>query len=117
MNDNVDESQEVRVTRVSINDHFVKIVQAVDVALVEALVFQAELPVGIPVREPALGGNHVHFFEVEDLENGFVEIQSIAARVLLDVAVEPRQFGRQCLPAALNRRHYFPLPRKSLVDW
>ena len=110
--------QQIRVARVIINDHLVNLLQAVGVALVEALVFHAELPVGIPVREPTVGGNHVHFFEVEDLENGFVKIQSIAARVLLDLAVEPRQFGRQRLPVALNRyRHYFPLPRKSLMDW
>ena len=116
--DNVIALQQVRVARVIINDHLVDLVQAVGVALVETLVLHAELPVGIPVRKPTVRGNHIHLFEVEHFENGFVEIQSVAARVLLDLAVEPRQLGCERLSAALNRyRHYLPFPRKSLIDW
>ena len=84
--------EQVRIARVIIDDHFVDLVQAVCVALVEALVFHAELPVGIPVGETTVSGHHVHFFEIEHLEDRLVKIQAVLARVLFDLAVEPRQF-------------------------
>ncbi len=95
--------EQVRVARVIVDDHFVDLVQAVRVALVEPLVLHAELPVGIPVRKPAVSGDHVHFFEVENFEECFVEIETIFARMHLDLSIEPRQFGCEALPAAFER--------------
>ena len=110
--------QQVRVARVIVDDHFVNLVKTVRIALVEALVLHAELPVGIPIRDTTVSGHHVHFFEIEHLENRLVKIQAILARVLFDLAIEPRQFRCQRLSSALNGDgHYLPFPRKSLMDW
>ena len=84
--------QEVCVAWVIVDDHFVDLVEAVRVALVQALVFHAELPVGIPIRKPAVSGDHVHFLEIEHLEESLVEIEAVFARMDFDFPVEPRQF-------------------------
>ena len=75
--------EQVRVARVIVDDHFVDLVQSVRVALVQPLVLHSELPVGIPVRKPAIGGDHVHLFEIENFEERLVKVETIFARVLL----------------------------------
>ena len=111
--------QQIRVARVIVDDHFVDLVQAVRVALVEPLVLHAELPVGIAVRKSAIGRDHVHLFEVEDFEERLVEVEAVFARIRFDLSIEPRQFGCETLPAGWNgdRHGYLPFPRKSLIDW
>src|SRR2546428_14015165 len=46
------------------------------------------------------------FFEIEDFEERFVEVQAVLARMLFDFTIEPRQFRCKALPPALNgQRH------------
>ena len=63
--------EQIRVAGIVVDDHLVDLVQTVRVALVQPLVLHAELPVRIAIRESAVGRDHVHFFEVEHLEEWF----------------------------------------------
>ena len=110
--------QQVGVARVVVDDHFIDLVQAVGVTLVEAFVLHAELPVGIAIGETAVGGHHVHLFKIENLEESFVEVESVLARVLLDLPIESRKLRCKGRSAALNGHgyDYLPFPRKSLMD-
>jgi len=49
--------------------------------------------VGVTVWKAAVSGDHIHFFEIEHFEDGFVEVQTVFTGVLFDFAIEPRQFG------------------------
>ena len=110
--------EQIRIAWVIVDDHLINLMQPVRVALVEPLVLHAELPMRIPVRKPAVSRNHIHFFEVENLEECFKEVESVFAGVLFDFDVEPRELGSKTSPAFDRQRHgYLPFPRKSLIDW
>ncbi len=87
--------EQIRIAGIVVDHHLVDLVQTVRVALGQPLVLHAELPVRIAVRKPAVGRDHVHFFEVEHFEDGFVEVEAVLARPLLDLHAHALQFGRQ----------------------
>ena len=96
--------EQVGVARVIVDDHFVDLVQAVRVALVQPLVLHAELPVGIPVRKSAVGRDHVHFFEVEDFEEWSRRNRDrIRARALRSRRLSRASSGVRLVPAAFER--------------
>ena len=109
--------EQIRVTRIVIDHHLVDLVQSIGVALVQAVVLHAEGLVRIAVRKTAIRRHHVHFVEIQGLENRFVEVEAVAAGIAFDFAMRAFQFGRQRLAGRQGQHGYFPFPRKSLMDW
>ena len=100
--DHVIAFEKVRIARVIVDDHFVDLVQSVRIALVQALIFHPELPVRVPVRKSAVRRDHVHLFEIQDLEERFIEVETVLARVLLDFQIESGQFRCEALSPRLD---------------
>src|SRR5262249_13191118 len=137
--------QEIGVRGVVVDHHLVDLLEAILVALGEALVIHSEAPMRIARRKTAVGGDLVHLLVGQDLERRRKEIETVCAGVALDNGLDVAEVRRQrhlqrsslrglCgarLRAApskvrLNRwrrappaplvAHYFPFPRKSRIE-
>src|SRR6185312_975233 len=104
--------EQVRVGGIGVDHHLVDLRQAPLVALRELLVVHAEAPVRIARREAAVRGDLVHRLVVEDLVDDRKEVEAEVLRVAFDLFLDVAQICGQ----RLDRRHYFPLPRNSLME-
>ena len=87
--------QQVRVARVSVDDHFVDALQAVHVRLDQLVVLGPEPPVRIAHGEATVSGEHAQLFEIEHLEDRLEEIEAIAASDLFGLDLNLPKLGRQ----------------------
>ena len=87
--------EQVRVGGVVVDDHLVDLGEAVLVPLGEALVLHPEAPVGVAVREAAVGGHHVDLVELQDLEDRVEEVEAVLARVALDLLADVVEARRE----------------------
>ena len=66
--------QQVGVTGVGIDDHFVDLLQAIRIALHQFVVLRAESPVQVANRKFCVGRQHAHFFVIDHFENSVEEV-------------------------------------------
>src|SRR5690606_41094947 len=91
--------------------HLVDLREAVFVALAQALVFHAEAPVRVAVREAAVGRDLVHLDVAQHHEDHGEEVAPVGAGDLLDAFLLEAKIPGQ---SGIGERH-LPLPRKSLM--
>ena len=86
---------QVGVARVVVDHHLVDLLQTVVITLAEPLVLHAEPPVRIADREAALGGDRVELVGVDVFEDRGEEIEAMAARIVLHLALHRDELRRQ----------------------
>ncbi len=115
--------QQIGVTRIGVDHHFIDFLQAVRVALRQLVVLGPEPPVRIPQRKAAKRGQHAHLFVIDDFKNRLEEIEPVApARASISswaarisggswrAMVSVMAIFQVVLPG------YFPVPRNSLIE-
>ena len=86
--DGVIAPHEVRVAGIVVDDHLVDFREAVLVAFLEFLILHPERPVRVASGEPAVRRDLVEVVGIDNLENGLVEIEAVAAGEPLDLVLE-----------------------------
>ena len=86
-------AHQVGVAGIVVDHQLVDFLQAVGVAFGELFVLHAEAPVGIARGEAPVGGDFVELIVVDDFEDGGVEIEAVAVRMLLHLALDVGQVG------------------------
>ena len=102
-------AQQVGVAGVVVDHHLVDLLEPVAIALGELLVLHAEPPVRVAGREPPQRGDLGELVVVEDLEDRFVEVEPVVARVLLGLELELAEVGREVVFVAHDRHRRSPL--------
>ena len=87
--------QQVRVTRIRIDHHFVDLLQTVRITLHQLVVLRTEPPVRITDREPGIRGEHAEFFVVDVFKDRLVKVQPFLASLLLHVFLDRGNVARK----------------------
>ena len=76
--------EQIGVTGIIVDDHFVDLGKPVGIALVDLFEIHSEGPVSVSQREAPVSGNFIHVRVIEDLEDNGKEIQPKRAGLVLD---------------------------------
>ena len=77
--------EQIGVTRIVVNDHFVDLGKPIGIAFMDLLEIHSEGPVSVAQREAPVSRDFIHLRVIEDLEDHRKEIQSKRAGLVLDL--------------------------------
>jgi hypothetical protein len=108
--------EEVSITGIIVDDHFIDFGKSVGIALGNLLILHPEGPVRITLGEALVSGDFINILIVQDLEDHREEIQSKRAGMVFDFILDLFQVCRELMVGKLFQQICLPFRHKKTAE-